>query len=166
MFFLSLQSPLVKVAKLIYIVPSIAVEWLSLRIHTLEVSISNFGTVSGYPYFVVVFLSPSRQILQQYPQIKPQSLHSTYFSFIWRNKRSSRTASFFPSFRFPVDHNFGNSNGFILSTSPYQMSCFRIRFIYYRQRNKQLVITVLQRHVSTHTSLCHPISYLARPFFL
>ena len=39
---------------------------------------------------------------------------------------SSGTASFFPSFRFPVNHNFGNRVGSILSTCPHQMSCFRV----------------------------------------
>ena len=39
---------------------------------------------------------------------------------------SSGTASFFPSFRFPFNHNFGNRVGSILSTCLYQMSCFRV----------------------------------------
>ena len=40
---------------------------------------------------------------------------------------SSGTASFFfSSFGFEVNHNFGNRVRSILSTSPYQMSCFRV----------------------------------------
>ena len=39
---------------------------------------------------------------------------------------SSMTASFFSSFRCPVNHDFGNRVGSILSTWPYQMSYFRV----------------------------------------
>jgi hypothetical protein len=39
---------------------------------------------------------------------------------------SSGATSFFPTFRFPVNHNFCNCIGSIHSTCPYQMSCFRV----------------------------------------
>jgi len=65
------------------------------------------------------------------------SIHGCIYSIF---PGSPGTASFFPSFRFPVNHNY-----LVVALGPFSR----------HDRNKLVV-----------SRLCHPISYLARPFFL
>jgi hypothetical protein len=51
------------------LITNVAVSWSALILHIREVPGSNIGPKSGYPEVLVVFLSPSRLMLEKYFQL-------------------------------------------------------------------------------------------------
>jgi hypothetical protein len=51
--------------------PNVVVEWLPLLLYIREFPGSNLGPETGYSEFFVVFLSPFRQVPEEYLKIRP-----------------------------------------------------------------------------------------------